>query len=307
MSMNGRETETKYELPTDAPLPQLDELPQVSGTAGPDEQQLVAEYYDTDDLRLLRAGITLRRRTGGDDAGWHLKLPVGRRHPAGDQAAARASGARRVPARAVRAGPRCAAAAGRWCRSPSVSTRRQAMSLLGRPARCWPRWPTTACRRDRASTTVVGASWREVEVELAGGDSDLLKAVDEVLRRDGLTAAGARRSWSECSASQLPPASGQAADRRRSPARQVVASYLAAQAEELKSLDPMVRRDKPDSVHQMRVATRRLRSTLRTFGAVIRRRRHRALAAELKWLGGVLGEARDAEVLAAHLRRACGR
>src|SRR6185437_2041918 len=29
------------------------------------------------DLRLLQAGITLRRRRGGDDAGWHLKLPAG--------------------------------------------------------------------------------------------------------------------------------------------------------------------------------------------------------------------------------------
>jgi inorganic triphosphatase YgiF len=49
----------------------------VAGTSGPDEEQLEAEYYDTDDLRLISAGITLRRRRGGDDAGWHLKLPLG--------------------------------------------------------------------------------------------------------------------------------------------------------------------------------------------------------------------------------------
>ena len=49
----------------------------------------------------------------------------------------------------------------------------------------------------------------------------------------------------------------------------MITSYLAAQAEELAALDPMVRRFRPDSVHKMRVATRRLRSTLRTFGAVI--------------------------------------
>ena len=58
-------------------MPRLDDLPRVASTSGPDEEQLEAEYYDTDDLRLIRAGITLRRRRGGDDAGWHLKLPVG--------------------------------------------------------------------------------------------------------------------------------------------------------------------------------------------------------------------------------------
>ncbi len=71
----------------------------------------------------------------------------------------------------------------------------------------------------------------------------------------------------------------------------------------MRSMDPMVRRDEPDSVHQMRVATRRLRSTLRTFGRVLRRADTAHLAAELKWLGGVLGEARDAEVLRKHLQQ----
>jgi len=65
----------------------------------------------------------------------------------------------------------------------------------------------------------------------------------------------------------------------------------------------MVRRDEPDSVHQMRVASRRLRSTLQSFGAVIPRPATAQLVAELRWLGGVLGEARDAEVLAGRLRR----
>ena len=39
--------------------------------------QLAATYFDTADLRLAAAGLTLRRRTGGEDAGWHLKVPAG--------------------------------------------------------------------------------------------------------------------------------------------------------------------------------------------------------------------------------------
>jgi CHAD domain-containing protein len=79
-------------------------------------------------------------------------------------------------------------------------------------------------------------------------------------------------------------------------------AYLQTHAEALKSLDPMVRRDEPDAVHDMRVATRRLRSTLRSFGGIIRRDDSQRLAAELKWLGSVLGAARDGEVLAEHLQ-----
>ena len=60
------ETEAKYDAPVGTALPHLDALPQVAGTSGPDEEQLEAEYYDTADLRLRRAGITLRQRRGHD-------------------------------------------------------------------------------------------------------------------------------------------------------------------------------------------------------------------------------------------------
>jgi CHAD domain-containing protein len=83
---------------------------------------------------------------------------------------------------------------------------------------------------------------------------------------------------------------------------QVVLAYLREQAAALDSLAPRVRRDEPDTVHQMRVATRRMRSTLRTFRRVIGPADH--LDEELRWLAGVLGEARDAEVLAGHLESA---
>lgn len=59
-----------------------------------------------------------------------------------------------------------------------------------------------------------------------------------------------------------------------------------------------VRADEPDSVHQMRVAARRLRSVLRTYASVFPE--SDTVQGELRWLGSVLGEARDAEVLADH-------
>src|SRR4029077_7823362 len=84
-------------------------------------------------------------------------------------------------------------------------------------------------------------------------------------------------------------------------AADVVKAYLKVQVAALRSLEPAVRADEFDSVHQMRVATRRLRDSLRSFGSVIPRSRTAQVAAELKWLGGLLGEARDGEVLPRHL------
>ena len=43
-----------------------------------DVHDLEATYFDTADLALVTVGISLRRRTGGTDAGWHLKLPMHR-------------------------------------------------------------------------------------------------------------------------------------------------------------------------------------------------------------------------------------
>jgi len=84
-------------------------------------------------------------------------------------------------------------------------------------------------------------------------------------------------------------------------AAEVVQAYLKVQVATLRSLESKVRADEFDSVHQMRVATRRLRATLRSFGTVIPRPATEKVAGELKWLGGLLGEARDGEVLPKHL------
>src|SRR5215472_13992113 len=71
------ETEIKYDAAGGFVMPKLDELPAVAAVRHASEEHLEAKYFDTDDLRLIRAGITLRRRTGGHDDGWHLKLPAG--------------------------------------------------------------------------------------------------------------------------------------------------------------------------------------------------------------------------------------
>ena len=58
----------------------------------------------------------------------------------------------------------------------------------------------------------------------------------------------------------------------------------------------------PEQLHDMRVATRRMRAALRVFRHAVAPRRARALKRDLKWIGGALGAVRDLDVYLKHLR-----
>ncbi|MFD4182707.1 CHAD domain-containing protein [Rhodococcus sp. NPDC058514] len=81
-----------------------------------------------------------------------------------------------------------------------------------------------------------------------------------------------------------------------------VLSALRDYADDLDARADDVRRDEADSVHQMRVSTRRLRSVLGSFRSLFPNGATDGVRAELRWLGTVLGDARDAEVLAQRFR-----
>jgi CHAD domain-containing protein len=165
------------------------------------------------------------------------------------------------------------------------------------------------------STTL--SRWREIEVELTGGGLDLLVAIDKRMRQAGLQPAGHSAKLARALAGRLPEAAPPPRLTPASLATQVVLAYAAAQLAQLQAMHAQVRRNQPDAVHQMRVATRRLRSTLKTFGKVLAGAAAdagagagpdvgapdlEALRAELKWLGDVLGAARDDEVLEAAIQ-----
>ncbi|MFK0246086.1 CHAD domain-containing protein [Amycolatopsis azurea] len=86
-------------------------------------------------------------------------------------------------------------------------------------------------------------------------------------------------------------------------ARGVVLRYVRAQIAALSAADLAVRLDRPDAVHRMRVAGRRLRGVFSVYARVLGGRRLlRAVSDELRWLGGELGPARDVEVQWARAR-----
>jgi CHAD domain-containing protein len=141
--------------------------------------------------------------------------------------------------------------------------------------------------------------WRELEVELVDGDRALLKAVGKRLRKAGATRSADPAKIARALDGRWPadsPAAGPEGS-----AAAVVGAYVRAQRDTLIGYDPKVRRDEPDAVHKMRVATRRLRSTLRTYRPLWDRTVVDDLRRELGWLADVLGKVRDGEVLAARL------
>jgi CHAD domain-containing protein len=321
MSVRTTETEIKYETPDGAALPALaelpfGELPGVRSVSDPVEMQLSAEYYDTADLRLIRAGVTLRRRTGGTDDGWHLKLPdkVGTRQeirlPAGDGTAVPGELAGLV--RGISRGAPLLPTA-------RLDTTRKTVDLLGDGggslaevaadevrAQALLAGGTTTQDPAAAGESAIITRWAELEVELKDGDQRLLDSAAGLLRGCGLVPSGRSAKLERALAVRLPPAAEPRQPAAGSPAADVVLGYLREQATRLLALDPMVRIDEPDAVHQMRVTARRMRATLRTFKRVLDPVGTGHLAAELRWLGQTLGEARDAEVLAGHLTASAG-
>jgi inorganic triphosphatase YgiF len=197
------ETEQKYDADADFVLPDL------GGLGGgkpswPRRYYLSATYFDTDDLDLIKNRITLRRRVGGPDEGWHLKRPVRKdtrqelQVPLGEGAA---SDAGSVPA--LLAAQVEDITAGHRLRPIAIlDTERTVVTLTGPAGE-----PLAEVADDRVTATRLGQPgdkpliWREIEVELVGDSPaapGLLEAAGKVLRD-----AGARRSPSASKLAKL--------------------------------------------------------------------------------------------------------
>ncbi|WP_306368739.1 CYTH and CHAD domain-containing protein [Nocardiopsis sp. CC223A] len=286
------EIETTYSFAPDLSLPDLADL--APGGVGQRRHELDATYYDTDGLRLAARRITLRRRSGGTDAGWHLKIPWGRdakrefHAPPGPDTGT-------VPAELARLA--AAAARGEPLRPVARIGTRRTEYVLRDPAG----EPLALVADDTVTgETTTTTTWREVEVELAGGGRDLQRDIGRRLVSAGAAPSATGSKLLTVLGDRVPrptprPAGDTAAD--------AVLAYLWDQTERMLDRDPKVRLDEPDAVHQMRVSVRRIRTVLRVFPSVLHRSSTRPVERELRRLARVLGRARDLEVL----RERCGR
>ena len=297
------EREHKYDVDDDVVLPALTGIKGVARVTEPREHLLEATYFDTPDHRLAAVGVSLRRRTGGDDDGWHLKLPSAVDPEARHELRIPLGRAIRTVPKRFRTTVQGLAGAQALSAVATVSTRRTVWQLLDEDDGVL---VEVADDHVDGRAVHVGAdddaprlSWREIEVELVEGRGRLL---DRVGKR--LTGAGARATPRR---SKLAEVLGKEARDPEAPAhpkdsvRTLVHHRMATLVTELRTRDPLVREELPEGVHMMRVEIRRLRSLLATARPFLVRSVTDPLRDELAWLADALGEVRDSEVRRARL------
>lgn len=299
-----REVEHKFRVHGLFRLPDLGSVAAAVDDLGTVE--LASTYVDTADVRLAREGISLRRRTGGHDAGWHLKLPAAPTPGIRDeiQLPLEAGAVDRPPQQLT------------WLVQAIVRTDPLApVASLRTERRTWMlRDPSGEVIAELVDDTVhvvgadgqVSARFRELELEEGpAATSDAVERISAVLRDSGavggeFVAKVVRALGPEATAPpEVPEPTDPGPDVAASEA---IAAYLARYTRALRAADIAVRRDSEDAVHKLRVATRRLRSGLRTFRPLISREWADHLRDELRWAAGSLGRFRDTEVLLSRLQ-----
>jgi CHAD domain-containing protein len=262
---------------------------------------LTAVYHDTDDLRLARWGATLLRREGGADAGWHLSLPVDGmdgqpeqvRLPLSAGAAGEVPGeladlvlafSRRAPLKAV----------------ATLRLERTPYSLTGADGKVFGQViDDTVSVLDGEH---VAARFREIEIEPRVEGAPLAPVVDALVAGGAVPGTTARTFAVLGPVIQEPPDVPEPQIvGPEDPAGAAVTAHIRRHARAFLLQDVRVRRDLPDSVHQMRVAARRLRSGLKVFEPMLDVEWAEALRTELGWIAGELGVSRDTEVLQARI------
>ncbi|OBH91511.1 CYTH and CHAD domain-containing protein [Mycobacterium sp. E2733] len=300
-----REVERKFDVGDSTVSPSFEGIAAVSHVDKSPTQTLDATYFDTPGQDLARNKITLRRRTGGSDAGWHLKLPTGPEARTEVRVPLDASGADTVPEELVdvvlaivRDRPLVPVA--------RITTQRESQVLYaadGAPLAEFSNDHVTAWSArtsEDADLEPTQQEWREWELELAekngAPDTELLNRLGNRLLDAGAAPAGHASKLARVLGTTPQPDGAQ-------PAEHPLQRAVAEQIRELLVWDRAVRADAFDSIHQMRVTTRKLRSLLRDYQESFGLPDEGWVLDELRELAGILGVARDAEVLAERYER----
>jgi CHAD domain-containing protein len=291
------EVERKFEVFESTVSPSFEGLSSVARVERSPSQQLDAVYFDTPAHDLAAHHVTLRRRTGGTDAGWHLKLPAGPdartevRVPLDDDPSTDTVPGELLDVVLAIVRDRPVGPVAR------ISTSRTVDVLYG---------PEGAALAEFCDDQVVARAedeesqqrWREWELELAkGADRSVLGRLANRLLDAGAVPAGHGSKLARV-------LEGEDEARQVEPPADPVHRAVAEQVEQLLVWDRAVRADQYDSVHQMRVTTRKIRSLLQASEGVFGISDDAWILDELRQLAAVLGVARDAEVLAERYEKA---
>jgi CHAD domain-containing protein len=273
------------------------------------EQRLVATYYDTPDVRLGRWGITVRHRSGEAAPGWTVKLPVSTDGGDVTRRETNYSGAATTVPEAVTKLLHAYVRSDVLHPIAKLVTRRRRVEIRNGEG-------AALVEVDDDEVSVldgrrVAGRFREIEVEVRHPDGahGLLDAVAGRLREAGAVASNGSPKLVQALGGRAlaPPDVALVALDDSAPAGRAVQAAITAGVVRLLRHDPGVRLgDDPEDVHQARVATRRMRSDLRTFRDLVDPEWVGPLRDELRWIAGELGAVRDGDVLLERLERQAG-
>ena len=288
------EQEDKFEVDQDWVMPPVADLVPEGGRLDQEMRKLHNTYFDTPGAGLRLFGITLRRRIGGSETGWQLKVPNGSARTelqSGSQA-------KTLPP-PLAEGVEGLLATESLGPVATIVTARTAYRLLNADGEVVLEIADDQVQSGPPDGKSMLHSWRELEVELgpAGKRKDLKRAT-KLLLDAGASPSTTRNKLDRALGSALPD--GQASTIEPGTVGELVAAYVAAQCEVLASNDVGMRTGTP-AVHKTRVAARRLRSTLRIFDDVFDNAPAEELDKELKWYADVLGQVRDRDILSSRL------
>ncbi len=293
------EREMKFDVPEGF------EMPPLEAAANESTVKLLAVYWDTPDRSLLRWGHTLRyrRASDGSEDGWTLKLSAPRDRPSRgstdvlDRTEISVDGVAEFPPGELKSLIRGVIRRAKLVPIATIETTRRTLVIEDRRDSAG----AVEASDDTTSSTVDGEprrSFRQIEIEAVGRPSKAM--LDDVAER--LTDAGATPTGS----TKLQMALGVATEpevrvsklRRNSSVAELVCFAIASGTVRLIEHDPEVRLGSdPEAVHQARVATRRLRSDLKTLEPLLSPTDIARLRDDLAWVGGLLGAVRDLDVL----------
>jgi CHAD domain-containing protein len=295
-----RERETKLLVARDFRLPRFDDLGHGLRVGTDETIEQTATYFDTPDLRLTRSGASLRYRS---DDGWTVKLPQPRE----------GSNLVRIecsfPGDPNRPPPAALDLVRAWTRTAPIEEVAKVRTSRHRVVLNDAGGSKVAEVDDDRVTTEAGTApkrkFREVEVELSEDAPDrldrrLAKHVKQAGRakKSSLSKVAIGLGVREVKSSEPAPSDLGGKLERDATTLELVRAAIGNSVRLLLANDPVIRiGEDPEGVHQARVATRRLRSDLRTLGAVLDENWSAALRADLQWLGTALGKARDVDVL----------
>ncbi len=296
-----------YRGAAEAGAPRLHALPGVQREDGVPQEVLEVERYDTDDHRLAAAGITLAvHRAEGEQPHWRLDLP-----DADDAERLRVAidpdGPPDVPGELAEL-VRGVARGGELRPAGRIRRVRTGTRLLGEDDRLLATLVHDHVAVATLGSSTEGVAWTEVQLHDAVDDglaAELEQRLGEAGLRPTTTSAEA-----ELDRLLRPPA-----PKRRLPsgkrvkpgtAGAALVDYLAEHIDRLAAEDLRARRGEHDSVHQLRVAARRLRSALQSYRRLVDRERTDPVVDALRELARELAPARDAEVLHERIREGLG-